>query len=181
MTISKLGTPQLKKAIEEGKFEGDQLELAKAALAKREAKAEKIIDTIEGEDHGSILPTKKKAKAAKKAPAKKAAVKKVKAVKPVKEKKAKAEKIAKVKKEKTIEDYEKGGVSGLVRKMLSENITANGKLKVAGCTYGQANKAVQKKFERKLYSSEFDRNFLVLKKLGIVDEKLPPHYKPVTA
>lgn len=140
-----------------------------------------------------VAPAKEvKAKKAPAAKKEKAKVKKLPAAK--KEVKPKAEKAPKVVKEKkvkepkapkeppapkTITDYQKDGVSGLVRKML----TPTDGTKVAGCTYGEANKAVKKKFperaETGLYASEFDRNFKVLAALGIVETKKPPHFKTV--
>lgn len=160
--LKKMGTEQLRTAISQGKFEGAELESAQELLAERDAKAAE-------KEAGDSKP-----KAKKTAPKKdtKKATKKAATKKPKKEKAEGEETV------KTIEDYKGDGIVGLVRKMiLGKEPRVEGEKKVAACTYGEANKAVEKKFGRKLYPSEFSRCFDVLKKLGLVDEKRPPRYK----
>lgn len=155
MNLSKLTTPQLQSKIDNNKIPEDQVEAARALLTKR-------LGAVKAEP--AAKDVKKKAAPKKKAEPKPTAKKKAEVKKETKEKDEK--------KSKSFEDYQTGGVSGLVRKML----TPKDGSKVAGCTYSQANQAVQKRFERKLYPSEFDRNFKVLKALGILEERQKPHF-----
>lgn len=152
---SKIGTEQLRNAISNGKFEGEELVKAQASLAKRDAKPSKTTPVV-------ALPEADKK-------SKKTEVKKEK--KKPEDKKAKTEPAEeKAPKEKTeAEIYPKGTISGLVRRMLKPKDDTL----IAGCTYGEASKAVEKKFGRALHASEFDRSFKFLEKLGIVKDKRP--------
>lgn len=174
MNLAKLGTAQLRKAIESGKIPAEQLEAAQQLLTARES---------------TDKPKKVAKKTAEKKPAKKAAAPKKMAKKEVTKKTPPAKKVTAAKKEKTVEpterkvrakktsldEYQKDGVSGLIRKLL---MPAEGsKDKVAGVTFSEAKKAVEKKFGRTLHTSEFDRNFKVLQGLGILKEKKKVEYK----
>lgn len=155
--FAKMGTSSLRNAIAKGKFEGEELVAAQASLTKRESKPAAAKKEV-----AKAAPAKKE----KAAPAKKEKVVKVKAEKAPKEPKA----------PKTLDDYAKDGVSGLVRKML----TPTDGTKIAGCSFGEAKKAVLAKFGRELYPSEFSRNFDILKTFGVVETKQPPRYKSTT-
>lgn len=145
--FSKMGTPAIEKAIETGKFVGADLTKAREVLTARKAKP---------------APAAKK-EVAKKEPAKKAAAKKEAAPKKVKEPKAK----------KAVEGN--SGISLFLRKLM----TPKDGTKVCGVTYGEANKKVQEKFPTriKLYPSEFDRNFKLLEKEGVINAKQPARFK----
>lgn len=165
MNISKMGTEQLRTAIAKGKFEGEELTKAQDNLNKRDAKKASVntVETKIAKAAGKVLPLKAKG-------GKKPSAKKVVPKKPAPKKSEDIEKKVKV-----LEDYtmDKKTVSGLVRTMLMPK----DKTKVAGCSFSEAKAAVVKKFERDLYPSEFDRNFKVLKALGILESKRPPRYK----
>lgn len=161
MNITKMGTEQLRKAIAANKFEGDNLEKAKTTLAKRDSKA--ATPAIE-EKATKSTPTKDK-----KAPAKKKVKKEAKEV--PKERKGRGRKAPAEYTEAEI--YPKGTISGLVRRMIKPKDDS----KVAGCTFGEASKAVEKKHGRPLHPSEFDRNFKFLVYMEVVTDKRPPRYK----
>lgn len=182
MNLSKLKTEQLQNKIADGKIPADQLEEAKSLLKKRLTKpaTEKNAKPVKKATPEEVATEEKKTPAKKKAEpkAKKDATKDDK-VAPKKEKKEKKEKAEpKEKAPKTLESYnfDTKTISGLVKTMLMPKEGS----KVAGCTYGEANKAVQAKFKRKLHTSEFQRNYKNLFDLGVLAEKLPPRYKTST-
>lgn len=145
--FSKMGTEQLRKAIDSGKFEGDLLKQAQSVLSKRKK--------------STTTPPVKETKGSAKKESKTTQTKKV---KEVKEKKAPPSKVRKV-----------DGISGLVRKMI---LPSDGS-KVCKSTYSQCSKAVLAQFGRKLYASEFDRNFKMLQAQGLVEKKRTPEFKGI--
>jgi hypothetical protein len=137
--FSKLGTKAIQSKIDDGTYKDDVLEKAKAVVADRAKPVEKK------------APPAKKSKAEKQQAGKKKDAGKKK-VAPAAAKKAGGKK-------------KESGISHFLRGIMRpKDLTANPLL--VAVTYGEANKAVKKKFpERiKLYASEFDRNFELLKK-----------------
>jgi hypothetical protein len=109
----------------------------------------------------------------------------VKKEKAKKEPKAKKEKVVKEKKIRTNKDGQplNNGVSDHLRKIMKPTAEpVDGKLQIA-VTYGEASKEIEKKFGRKLYPSEFDRNFVKMQKEyaalepAVTLEKQPPRVK----
>jgi hypothetical protein len=156
--FSKLGTKAIQTKIDDGTYQGEVLEKAKAVVTDR-AKGPKA---EEKKTPVKKTPPAKKTKAEKQAGLKKGA----------KAPAAAAKKAGGKKKESGISHF----LRGLMR---PKDLTANPLL--VAVTYGEANKAVKKKFpERiKLYASEFDRNFELLKKEeGLAKlKKQPPQFK----
>lgn len=175
MNLAKLGTAQLRKAIEAGKVPAEQLEAAQQLLAVREStdkssKKTAAKKTAEKKPAKKVAAPKKAAKkeVAKKVPAKKAAAPKKEKAEKTTERKAREPKTS-------LDEYQKDGVSGLVRKLL----IGDGSSKTAAVTFSEAKKAVEKKFGRALHTSEFDRNFKVLVNLGHLKDKKKVEYKSI--
>lgn len=195
MNITRMSTAQLEKAIASGKFDAMDPSVKTAAvgvLASRKAKianpngpkaakviemetppiAEEIVDDAAAAEAPPLLtpPTESLPTADQ---AKGRTPKKKKEEKPAEELPKRGRGRKDPKDYTDIEIYPKGTISGLVRRMIKPKDDS----KVAGCTFGEANKAVQKKHERALHPSEFDRNFQFMKFLGLVETKRPPRYK----
>lgn len=155
---SKMGTSQLASAILANKFDSvEEHEKAVEAYNKRLEKAA---------TKSAVAAPIEEAKPAAKTPKKPAAPKKPKEEAP-KTEEAPAE-ITEA------ELYPKGTISGIVRRMIRPKEEGS---RMSACTFGEASKAVEKKFGRALHPSEFDRNYKFLLKHGIVDSKRPPRFK----
>jgi hypothetical protein len=158
LDLSKLGTPQLRKQIESGRYTGETLEQMKTLLKKRDSKK------------GATAP-KKDAKAAKKetpkkaAPAKKAAKKET-AKKPAGEKKAKTPRVE-----------DPNSIRAFLRKIITPK-----KGTIAAVTFSEAKALVAVQFkDRKraqaLYTSEFDDAVKKLIAAKVITERKSTSYK----